>query len=102
MTAFTHSDVNIYKGQQHLLMIAVTFTNSSGNRFLVSKSCTEFNGKKTYSVILLTSMETVMIYFELILYCTNSQITTDVTPLTCIKLPDLRDPSLYLVVETDS
>ena len=46
------------------VIAAVTFTNSRGDRFLVSKLCrshAEFNGKKTSSVVLLTSMETAMI-----------------------------------------
>ena len=45
-------------------MAAVTFANSSGDGFLVSKVCrsdAEINGKKTSSVVLLTSMETAMI-----------------------------------------
>ena len=31
----------------------------------------------------------------------NSQITIDITLFTCIKSADLRDPSLYLIVEID-
>ena len=50
MIAFTHGSSNIYQ--------------SSNNRFLVSKLCgshAQFNGRKTASVVLLTSMEIVMI-----------------------------------------